>query len=122
MVRTPGIIVQTIKDATIVTIEDNSLLDRHEIERLGTELYFLVEGQARRKLIVDLAKVGHLSSAALSVMLVLRQKVEQVKGELVLCGARREILQLFKMAGLHKLFSFADSEKKALKKLGVEVS
>ncbi len=122
MSRTAGMLVQTIKDATVVTLEDNCLIDGRQIERLGEELNDLVQTKDRRKLVLDMAKVRHFSSSVLSVLLVLRNNVEKAKGELVLCSASKEILKLFKMAALHKLFTFADNEKKALKKLGVDMN
>jgi anti-anti-sigma factor len=119
MVRKIRIVVQTIKQVTVVTFEDSRLVDSHEIEQLGEELYPLVDEQDRRKLVLDMTKVAQLSSAALSVLLVLRQKVETARGSLILCGVRKEIKKSFKVTSLHKLFTFVDTEQDALRKLGV---
>ena len=119
MARKSRILVQTIKQATVVTFEDSSLVDSQEIQHLGEDLNYLVDKQARHKLVLDLTKVAHLSSAALSVLLVLRQKVATAGGTLVLCGVRKDVKKLFKVTSLHKLFTFADTEQTALEKLGV---
>ncbi len=115
-------VVQTIKEATVVTLEDSSLVDAYEIEQLGKELNTLVDKQYRRLIALDLSKVVHLSSAALSILLVLRKKTEEAKGSLVLCGVSKDLKKLFKVTSLTKLFTFADDEDDGLKKLGVIVA
>ena len=119
MAKKTRILVQTIKQATVVTFEDSSLVDSQEIQHLGEDLNYLVDKQARHKLVLDLTKITHLSSAALSVLLAVRQKVEAARGILVLCGVRKEIKKLFKVTSVYKLFTFADTEQTALEKLGV---
>ena len=119
MGRKARIVVQTIKHATVVTVEDSSLVDSQQIQLLGQDLNELVERQARHKLALDLEKVTQLSSSALSILLALREKVDKAGGTLVLCGVRKEIRKLFKVTSLHKLFTFADDEEAALAKLGV---
>jgi anti-anti-sigma factor len=114
-------VVQTIKDATVVTIEDSSLVDILHIERLGSELNELVEKRDRRKLVLDITKVAHLSSAALSVLLTVNQAVTKAKGQFILCGASKDIKKLFKITALNKLFTFADTEADGLKKMGIEI-
>jgi stage II sporulation protein AA (anti-sigma F factor antagonist) len=112
-------IVQTIKQATVVTLEDSSLVDAYEIDQLGQELNHLVEKKDRRIIVLDLSKVVHLSSHALSILLVLRKKIEDVKGALVLCGVSKDLKKLFKVTSLHKIFTFADTEEDGLNKLGI---
>jgi len=115
-------IVQTIKQATVVTLEDSSLVDAYEIEQLGKELNHLVDKKDRRIIVLDLSKVVHLSSAALSVLLVLRKKTEDARGALVLCGVSKDLKKLFKITSLHKIFKFADTEEDGLKMLGIVIA
>jgi len=112
------IVVHTVNDVTVVTFQDRSLLDAQHIEQIGIELCKLVEKQDRRKLILDLDKVVHMSSAALTVLTRLRRLTENAGGSLVLCGLTDEIRRLFDLTGLQKLFTFADTQKDALIEMG----
>jgi anti-sigma B factor antagonist len=113
------ILIQTFKDVTVVTFEERTLIDSQEIERIGLQVQHLVEKQDRRKLVIDLSKVQHLSSAALSVLTRVRRSIENANGELILCGLKTDVSKVFKITGLHKLFTFADDESAALTELGV---
>ncbi len=119
MTQNARLLVQSLKDVTVVTFQDSALVDAQVIEKVGQELNALVEKQDRRKLLLDMSKVTHLSSAALSVLLVLRQHVEKAKGILVISGLSKDLQKLFKLTSLHKIFTFAGSEQEALEKMGV---
>lgn len=122
MAENARLLVQTLKDVTVVTFQDSTLVDAQVIEKVGQELNALVEKQDRRKLLLDMSKVTHLSSAALSVLLALRQHVEKAKGMLVISGLSPDLQKLFKLTSLHKIFTFAGSEQEALEKMGVIVA
>ena len=99
MAAAPKLLIQTIRDVTIVNFEDASILDAAQIEALGSELYPLVEARACRKLILDLTKVKFLSSSALGILINLRSKAAAIKGKLVICGLRKELLKVFQVTG-----------------------
>jgi len=113
-----NLLVQKMWDVTLVTLEEPRLLDSKQLENLGKELYKLVDEMDRKKLIVDFTKVQFLASAAISVFLTLLKKSNAIKGTLVLCGMRKELMQVFEITKLTKLFKFAEDEKAALKQLG----
>lgn len=115
----PRVVVQTIKQVTIVTFEDSSLVDTLHIDQISKEIYDLVDKQDRRKLVLDLDKVVYLSSSALRLFLALREKLSRKDGQLILCGISKDIKKMFKVTSLHKLFKFAKTEDEALEQLGV---
>ena len=116
------LVVQTIKDVTVVTFADSSLVDMLHIDQAGRELYELVDKQDRRKIVIDLAKLTHLSSAVLSVFIALQKRIDGVGGKLILCGLSKQLQKLFKVSNLHKLFTFAADEDAAMEKLGVVIA
>lgn len=113
-----NVLIQKMWDVTVVTLQEPRLLDSRQLAELGTALYRLVDEMDRKKLILDCAKVQFLSSAALSVFLNLRKKSEAIKGTLIVCGMRGELMQVFDITKLTKLFRFAADEKEALRMLG----
>ncbi|MBN1342617.1 MAG: STAS domain-containing protein [Phycisphaerae bacterium] len=114
-----GLVVYQIKDATVVTFQESSILDTLKIEQIGDALYDLVDTRACRKLILDFGKVQFLSSSALGVLVTLRRKADAIKGKLVICGIKDELKKAFTITRLDKLFEFKDSEKEALESLGI---
>ncbi len=114
----PSVVVQQIQDVTIATITESSIIDPQQIEQLRKVLFDLIDNQDRRKLILDIAKVKHLSSSALGLLIPLQEKYKQAKGKLVLAGVCPGIMKLFTITRLDKMLTFADSEKKAMSLLG----
>jgi anti-sigma B factor antagonist len=113
------LLIQPIRDVTVVTFSDASILDAAQVQQLGEDLYDLVDNRARRKLVLDFSNVKFLSSSALGVLITLRKKSEEIKGRLLLCSLRPELRKVFKITSLDKLFEFYDNEEKALNALGV---
>lgn len=119
MAAAPRLIIQTIKDVTLVSFEEVSLLDSAQIEKLGGELYRLVEELNRKRMVLDMTKVKFLSSAALGVLINLRKKSAAIKGDFVICGLRKELMKVFEITNLTKLFTFSPGEKEALATYGI---
>jgi len=113
------IMIQAIKDVTIVNFIDKHVRDLSEIEKIGQELYDLVDNRGCRKIILDFSKVQGLSSQALSVMLKLQEKAQGAKSRIVLCGVNAELTKLFKITRLEKLFKFYKTEDDALISFGI---
>lgn len=114
-----NLLIQKISDVTIVTFQEARLLESQKLEALGQELYRLVDQMDRKKLVVDCTKVQFLASAAISVFVNLQKKSTAIKGTLIICGMRKDLMQVFEITRLTKLFKFAADEKAALQMLGV---
>ena len=113
-----GLLIQRLGDVTIVTPQETRLLESRQLEALGNELYRLVDQMDRKKLVVDCSKVQFMASAAIGVFVNLQKKSRAIKGTLVICGLRKELMQVFEITNLVKLFKFAPDEKAALHLLG----
>ena len=111
--------IQTFKDATVVNFGATTILDTSLIERIGQELYKLVEVLDKRKIVLDFAEVKFLSSSALGMLLNLRSKAASAKGQVVICGLRDDLHKVFKITRLDKLFEFFETEEKALNAFGI---
>ncbi|MCH8854065.1 MAG: STAS domain-containing protein [Planctomycetes bacterium] len=118
MSTTANLLVQSIKDVTVVQFQESSILDALMIQEISEELNHLVETQHQQKLLLDFMKVKFLSSSALGILVTLRKKVDANKGDLVICGMNPELRKVFKITNLEKLFKFADDEPSAMALLG----
>lgn len=119
MAASQGMLIHNIRDVTVVTFSDATILDAVQVDKIGNQLYALVDEQNRKKLILDFTDVRLLSSSALGVLITLRKKADAIKGKVVLCGVRPELKKPFTITRLDKMFKFADDEEKALAVFGV---
>ena len=101
-------------DVTVVRFVDRKVLDEESIQELGKELFDLVEVQNRRQLLLNFANVEFISSATLGKLIVLDRKVKTAKGRLRMCQIRPEILEVFRITKLDKVFDIRDEESEAL--------
>jgi anti-sigma B factor antagonist len=115
------LIVQNFAGVTVVSFNTNNVLDSVQIQRMGEELYHLVDEQDCKRLVLDFSKVRMLSSQAIGMLLNLRKKSAAIKGQLALCGIRADLQKVFKITQIDKLFKFFDTEKQALAEFGVHV-
>ena len=129
------LLIHPIRDVTIVNFNETTILDTVQVEQigeqlydlgeiglaaeLGEQLYDLVDKRDRKKLILDFSDVRLLSSSALGVLITLHGKAGKIKGRVILCGLRQELMKMFKITKLHKLFTFCDDEEQALAAFGL---
>ena len=107
--------IQTIQGITIVTFEDESILDPLQVQDIGEKLHRLIEQEDRQQLILDFHKVKILSSQMLGVLIGLLKRIRSGQGRIVICGMKPDLHKVFKITNLDKLFSFYDSEGQALR-------
>lgn len=113
------IMIQNLGRVAVVDFIDSAIMDTMQIQQIADELYYLVEKQDRRYILLDFTKVKFLSSQTLGVMLNLHKKITQRKGWLGVCGLKEELHKVFKLTRLDKLFNFYASEDEALRAVGI---
>ncbi len=113
------LLIHPFRDVIVVNFQDASILDTAQVEAIGDDLYDLVDNRGRKKIVLDFTKVQFLSSSALGVLITLRKKAAAIKGEIVICGIRKELMKVFEITNLTKMFTFAPNEEQALAHFGV---
>ena len=66
------------------------------------------------QLCLNFGNVQYLSSTVLGKLITLNTRVNEDNGKLVLCAIRPQILEVFKITKLTKLFDITDDETTAL--------
>ena len=115
------LLVTDYAGVTVVTFQDNSILDSRQIESIGAELYALVDSQNKQKLILDFSNVRFLGSQTLGVIINLHKKIKTIGGEMVVCSLKKDLMKVFKITSLDKLFKFFKDDAAALKHFRVSV-
>ena len=106
--------VSKTNDVTVVKFVDKKILDEAGIQELGLELFNLVEHDNRKALLLNFADVEFLSSAALGKLITLDRKVKAAKARMKLCHIRPEILEVFQITKLNKVFDIRGEEAEAI--------
>jgi anti-sigma B factor antagonist len=106
--------VEEVNGVTVAKFTDKKILDETNIQIIANQLFSLIDDDHRKKIVLDFATVEYLSSAALGKLITLDKKVKADKGELRLCTIRKDILEVFKITKLDKLFKIFETREKAL--------
>lgn len=114
-----GPVISQVKGVTVVGLPNVSIDDTPVVDSLGSELYALVDQQARRKIILDFTAVRYFPTPMVTVLLKLQKKARAIDGRIILCGLHAKIRELFKVMQLDRILEFAADEREALEKLGI---
>jgi anti-anti-sigma factor len=107
----------TLSKAGTVNVVDLTLphtLDIQEFDRLNESILALVRGEPEGQWVLDLSRLSYMGSAALGLMVNLRQQIKQSGGRLVLCGLSPQLLHIFKTCCMERLFKIVKSRPDAV--------
>jgi anti-sigma B factor antagonist len=106
--------VEHIGDVTVVNFLDRKILDEQNIQRIGDQLFGLVDNDGARKVLLNFSNVEYLSSAALGKLITLNKKLQAAGGRLILCNIDPQIYEVFEITKLDKFFKIHKEEQAAL--------
>ena len=110
----PRISVEYAKNATIVTLADEKILEEKDIRALQESIMSVIEQSERMNLILDFCNVRFLSSAVLGLLIRISKKIYERDGQLRLCNINPKIHEIFKITRLTKVFDiYQDTESAA---------
>jgi anti-sigma B factor antagonist len=110
----PPLSVTRHKDIRIVEFTNNRILDEANIADIGNTLGALIEEAENPKVLLDFATVDHLSSAALGMLINANNKIRERSGQLRLTNIKPQILEVFVITKLNKLFRIFPGRAEAL--------
>ncbi len=115
-----GLITRQIGDVLVADFTDSAILDQDKLAAVGAQLRGLPNLSESQKILVDMRRVGLVTSSMIGEFIKLRQACDEANIELKLCSLSKELLTLFKKMKLNKLFSVYPSRERALKAFGVK--
>lgn len=110
----PTLAVSDQRDIRIVEFTNNKILDEANIKEIGDGLNSLVDERLHPKLLLDFSTVDHLSSAALGMLINVNKRVKERNGQLRLANIKPQILEVFIITKLNKLFRICASRAEGL--------
>jgi anti-sigma B factor antagonist len=100
----PTLSVTQEKNVKIVEFTNSRILDEGNIKEIGDSLISMIDESENPRILLDFSSVDHLSSAALGMLININNRVKQRNGQLRLTGIKPQILEVFVITKLNKLF------------------
>ncbi len=111
--------VTPIGELAVVRFSDKKIVDSSNIEEMGAEMLALVDIDHLKHILLNFDGVEFLSSAALNKLILMDKKVKQVGGVLRLCNLKADIMEVFTITRLNRVFDIRKTDTEALKAFGV---
>ncbi len=109
-----AITTQTNGEILVVGFTDSKILDSQRIEQVGKELQEVVPQAIHKKLLLNFGGVSFMSSAMITKLVMLNKGCKAQGVALKFCDVSPNVMEVFKITKLNKLFDIQDGEEKAL--------
>lgn len=105
---------QTNGEVYVVGFTDSKILDSQRIEQVGKELQEAVPQATHKKLLLNFRGVSFMSSAMITKLVMLNKNCKAQGVALKFCEVSPNVMEVFKITKLNKLFDIQESEEKAI--------
>ncbi|HQI28499.1 MAG TPA: STAS domain-containing protein, partial [Sedimentisphaerales bacterium] len=97
-------------DVTIVTFEEQNILEDQQIRKLERALLPVIRDNQNKRLVLNFVKVKFMSSAFLGLLVKVHKRVIEAGGSLQLFNLDPKIQKVFEITQLVKVFDIVRSE------------
>ena len=101
-------------DVAVVNFSQARLLDHSNVEKVGEELDALLDTYNLKRIVLDFANVEYLSSRVLGKLTLMHRRADKAGARFVLCCIKSDVLEVFRIMKLHKLFTITLGEPEAI--------
>ena len=105
----PRIKVEYGTDVTLATLEDQNILEEHQIKRLEEALEPVIAENGAKQLVLNFENVQFMSSAFLGLLVKIHKRAIEAGGHLQLINLDRKIYKVFQITQLTKVFDIVKS-------------
>jgi len=107
--------IRSESDGEVLTVyfTEGKILDELVIRQAQDELIRILEKTQEPTVILDFRFVKFLSSSALGMLIRVQKRCKEFKIDLKLCNIDAEILKVFKITGLNKVFEIYNTHEDA---------
>jgi len=103
------IYVENGRDVTIVTFEEENILEDQQIRKLERALMPVIRENQHKRLVLNFAKVKFMSSAFLGLLVKVHKRTLDAGGHLQLFNLDPKIQKVFEITQLVKVFDIVRS-------------
>ena len=109
-----AITTSTNGEILVVGFLDSKILDSQRIEQVGRELQEVVPQAIHKKLLLNFHGVSFMSSAMITKLVMLNKTCKAQSVNLKFCEVSPNVMEVFKITKLNKLFDIQTDEEKAV--------
>ncbi len=109
-----AITTQTSGEILVVGFTDSKILDSQRIEQVGRELQKSIPQAIHKKLLLNFRGVSFMSSAMITKLVMMNKGCKAQDVILKFCEVSPNVMEVFKITKLNKLFDIQDTEEKAI--------
>ena len=110
----PPIAVSEQNGIFVCEFTTSKILDESNIKEIGDTLSSLIDKHEYPRMLLDFSNVEHLSSAALGMLINANNRLRERNGQLRLTRIRPQILEVFTITQLNKLFKIVPGKDDAM--------
>ena len=110
--------IGNLGDVTVIAFLDRQITDEDLIDSICQQVFHLVDGEGRRKLVLDFGNVEHVSSAFLGFLTSLHRKMRELSGRVSICNLTPDIYKIFEITNLNRIFHIFNDQESALSLFG----
>lgn len=103
--------VENGTDVTIVTFEEENILEDQQIRKLERSLLPVIRDNQQKRLVLNFAKVKFMSSAFLGLLVKVHKRVVEAGGTLQLFNLDPKIQKVFEITQLVKVFDIVKNQE-----------
>lgn len=104
------------KDGTLIMrITDDRLTEESQLQRLYDDIIALLNKSTEEQVVLDFTPVHFMSSSMLGKLVNISKKCKEFKVKLKLAGVSRDIMEVFKITKLNKVFDIQPDVPTAVK-------
>lgn len=107
---------QEIEDVLVVNFTEAKILDEAKIQQIGKELMDMaISAKENKKMVVNFQGVSFMSSAMIGKLVLLHKQCKTLDVALKLCEISNNVMEVFKITKLNKVFDIHADQEKAIK-------
>ncbi len=114
----PYLDVKRLGDALVLKFTRTDMTDAAFINKVGDEIYQLIKGVEKPKVVIDFSQVERLASATLGMLVALRKIVTRQGGQMRVTNIADDLIAVFKMTRLDVTLQVCGSNEAALDSFG----
>ncbi len=103
-----------VEDVLVVAFTKAKILDEPTIEQIGTELSECIDKAPAGKIVLNFGGVSFMSSAMIGKLVLFNNKCKAGDIKLKMCEISDNVMEVFKITRLNKVFDIHKSEDKAI--------
>lgn len=103
-----------VENVLVVSFTKAKILDQGTIDQIGTELLECIDRTPDGKVVLNFGGVSFMSSGMIGKLVLFNNKCKSSDVKLKLCSISDNLMEVFKITRLNKVFDIYKSEDKAV--------